>query len=172
MVALLVLHVHFGICRMKKYPLDGPNVHALGAVKTTVPPRPICEKLQHHFHHPINLVKVVFRLHIRDGIFNCKNYTRVKKRNSYTVLYEARGHFHYGKIIQFYVVRKAAVACIQQMVVTSMHPFGESIPIVQVEQRDHLDIVDVRMIHEKCLCIEVDDNAMYICRFPSKILCD
>ena len=50
---------------MKKYLLDGPNVHALGAVKITVPPRPVCEKLQ--AHHSINLVKVVFRLHIRDG---------------------------------------------------------------------------------------------------------
>ena len=45
------------VCRLKKYQLDGPNVHALGAVKT-VPPRPVCEKLQHHLHHPINLVKL------------------------------------------------------------------------------------------------------------------
>lgn len=97
----------------------------------------------------------------------------MKKRNSYTVLYEARGHFHYGAIIQFYIVGKAAVASIQQMLVTSMQPFGENIPIVKVELKDNfLDIVDVSMIHEKCLCIEIDDNTMYICRFPSTILCD
>lgn len=160
------------ICRLKKYPLNGPHVHALGAVKTIVPPGPVYEQLEHHFHHPISLVKISFRLHIRDEVFYCKNYTRVKKRNSYTVLYEAEGHFHYGAIVQFYIVGKDAIACIQRMLVTSMQPFSDSIPIVQVEQKDDLDVVNVRMIHEKCLCIEIDDSTTYICRFPSKVLCD
>ena len=67
---------------------------------------------------------------------------------------------------------KVAVACIQQMSVTSPQPFGASIPIVQVKPEDNLNIVHTKMIHEKCLCIEIDDDVMYICRFPSKILCD
>ena len=48
------------------------------------------------------------------------------------------------------------------MVVTSMHPFGENIPIIKVEQKDNLDIVDVSMIHEKCLYVEIDDNATQV----------
>ena len=44
--------------------------------------------------------------------------------------------------------------------------------LLKWSERIILDIVDVSMIHEKCLCIEIDDNAMYVCRFPSKILCD
>ena len=129
--SLLVIISALLVCRLKKYPLDDPNVHALGAVKTIVPPRSVCEQLQHHFRRSISLVKIFYRLH-RDEVFYCK--TIVKKRNSYTILYEAKGHFHYGTIIQFYVVGKTAVACIQQMSVVSTQLFGDSIPIVQVKQ--------------------------------------
>ena len=71
-----------------------------------------------------------------------------------------------------HIVGKDAIACIQQMLVTSVQPLSDSIPIVQVERKDHMDVVDVRMIHEKCLYIEIDDSTTYICRFPSKALCD
>ena len=57
--------------------------------------------------------------------------------------------------MQFYIVGKDAIACIQRILVTSVQPFSDSILIVQVEQKDHLDVVDVRMIHGKCLCIEI-----------------
>lgn len=160
--------------RSKVYQLVDSNVMALGAMKITVPSRPVCEQLQLYFQQTIDSVKTFYRMRICDEIFYCKNYTRVKKRNSFTVLYEKECMFHFGMIIQFYMVDKVAVALVQTMTVLSTHPFCEdSIPTVQVKEQEAVwDVIDVHMIREKCICVEIDDDTLYVSRFPCKILCD
>lgn len=69
--SLLVIISALLVCRLKKYPLNDPNVHAFGAVKTTVPPGSVCEQL-HHFRRSISLVKIFYRLRIRDEVFIVK----------------------------------------------------------------------------------------------------
>ena len=103
-------------------------------------------------------------------IFFSAKYTRVKKRNSYTILYNKDGMLRFGLVLQYFCIKRQPIALVQKLIVTAR--FKEDIPIFSVRKSDEHDIINVCDIKEKCMYVEVDSNNVYACRFPCKILTD
>ena len=111
-------------------------------------------------------IRIFYRVRLGEEVFFSVKYTRVKKRNSYTILYN-KGVFRFGLIVQYFW---DPIALVQKLRVTAR--FMEDIPIFSVRKLDEYDVINVCDIQEKCMYVEVDSNNVYVCRFPCKILTD
>ena len=118
-------------------------------------------------------IKTFYEVWIGSELFYSKQYTRVIKRNSYTILYKKGDRCYFGKVLQYYFVNQNVIASVQRLVVTSKDPFiYDSIPMVKVKEQSLYDVINICDIYEKCVYVEIDNDNTYVCRFPSKILCD
>ena len=112
-------------------------------------------------------ISTFYRLQLKEETFFSVKYTRVKKRNSYTILYSKGGMLRFGSILQYFW---HPIVLVQKLIVTAR--FKEDIPIYRVRKLDEYVVINVCDIKEKCTYVEVDDNSVYVCRFPCKILTD
>ena len=103
-----------------------------------------------------------------DEIFFSAKYARVKKRNSYTILYSKEGMLRFGSI--FVYIKQHPIALVQKLIVIAR--FKEDMPIFRARKSDEYNVISVYDIKEKCMYVKVDDNNVYVCRFPCKILTD
>lgn len=120
-------------------------------------------------------IKAFYRVVICDEIYFCSTYSRVFKRNSFTVLFKYGNDYHFGKIIIFYLISSKPVAIIKKLRISNLDTslFGVStpVPIYHVIECDMFFVVPILNIVEKCVFISVADTS-YIARFPSKFLSD
>lgn len=112
-------------------------------------------------------ISTLYRLRQEEEIFFSAKYTRVKKRNSYTVLYYKEGVLRFGSVIQYFYIKWHPTALVQKLTVTAR--FREDIPIFSVRKSEEYDVCDIK---EKCMYVEVDSSNVYVYRFPCKILTD
>ena len=101
---------------------------------------------------------IFFRLHKSGEVFYSKGYTRVKKRNSYTVRY--RGHC-FGQTQYFAFIDALPFAAISKFLCT--HPLHTVIPFISdvlypIFPSSQYDIVDIRDIDEKCIFVHSDSE--------------
>lgn len=150
------------------------NAYAVGSV-TIINRSQIPQYMQ---DHPLicgdrATIKTFYKLRIGSELFYSKRYTRVIKRNSYTILYKKGDRCYFGEVIQYFSINQCVVASVQRLVVTSKDPFiHDSIPIAKVQEQSLYDVINICDIYEKCVYVEIDNDNKYVCRFPSKILCD
>ena len=112
------------------------------------------------------ILPVFFRLQKGGKTFNSSHYTKVRVRNSYTVLF--RGNELFGEILYFTVLKEAtAVAVIQSFQMHNVSQFFPASHLQQIQQKDILHVIPVSNILEKCVCINVGNT--YICRFPCDV---
>lgn len=120
-------------------------------------------------------LQTFYRLLLNEEVFFSQMYSRVKKRNSFTVLFSIHGKYNFGSILRYFVISGIPVAVIKYFKVVCQaagHRFGINIPCVHsVQESDIHFVVPVHDIKEKCIFLEVS-NCMYIARFPSKFLSD
>lgn len=149
-------------------------MYALGTLQIAVPVRPVLELLQQHFNYPIESIRTFYRLLVGDDIFFAKSINVWQKGTVILCCIKKDGKFSYGIIVQFYLFQKnAATALIETVRIVSVRPFAEGdIEIVQVSKLEKsFIIIDIHSLREKCVCVGLQ-HVMYVCRFPSKILCD
>ena len=91
-------------------------------------------------------------------MFFAQQYRRVKKKNSYTVLYTRSTQKHFGKILYFLLVQQKPVAVLQRYHFLdggAKKHFSLSIQIqgiVPVKESTEIDIIAVEKIVGKCVC--------------------
>lgn len=117
-----------------------------------------------------------FRVMLHGEIYYCENYQRVKKRNSYTMIYVDGEGVRFGHIEQYLLIQNVPMAVVRRLEIASRSPFGHhshlSAILVQPASVFSYSLIAVHNIKEKCLYVEVEDNVAYIFRFPSKFLND
>ena len=152
---------------MKKLKED---VYAMGTMEI-VDVRETNNKMQEYcaFTGGCGSIRTFYRVRLGEEVFCSAKYTHVKKRNSYTILYN-KGVFRFGLIVQYFCIKWDPIALVQKLRVTAR--FKEDIPIFSVRKLDEYDVINVCDIQEKCMYVEVDSNNVYVCRFPCKILTD
>ena len=125
------------------------NVYAIGSM-TIITQSQILPHMQDHPYGDRATIKNFFKLRIGSELFYSEQYTRVVKRNSYTILYKKGNTFYFGKV-QYWCVNRHMIASVQRLVVTSKDPFIHcSIPIAKVQEQSHY-VIDICDICEKCI---------------------
>lgn len=135
--------------------------------------------LQRNGHRlPIPLT-TVYRVNVRGTVYYCKQYKRVKKRNSYTVAYlDSYGTSNYGLVECFVVVDNEVIAI--------FHPLSPLCTTVQHFDCTNNAVLDfmIPVTTESCVkccfvkdiickCIFIDfSNEQYVVKFPSSIMFD
>lgn len=110
----------------------------------------------------------IFKRLYKDGqTFFCAQYTRVKKRNSYTIKYGPDEK--YGQI-QYFILREGKATAMVKKIV---HQAGSSLdPIITAEPSSDLAVIDVAQIKEKVIFMRTSQSSSYIVKFPSSLNID
>ena len=167
--------------RLKKQVLDG-GISVLGGITIKAVQPNIVTALTNFLlindQSPPSLPLVtVYRVEVRGTVYYCKQYTRVKKRNSYTIAYCNSGETSYGLIECFLAVRDKVVAVLHPVSKLSSSvssPFctapGMSF-IIPVTIDSDFKCCFVDDILFKCLFIDVG-TSQYVVQLPSSIMFD
>ncbi len=117
------------------------------------------------------LIPVFYRLQIKKEIFYSAQYRAVKVRNSFTVYFRCTdGSETYGEIMYFAILDHCAVAVVRKFTVLLPIPeFQPTLAILQVKRTDILHVVHVTNIIEKLVCIDIDVDKTYVCKFPCSV---
>lgn len=168
-----VLYPIFYYHSYKRHPLNG-MVWGLGKMELKQLPALDIQIICQHFDTTVAIVPVFHRL-LRDGeVFFGQQYTRVKVRNSYTVLYADNDKgLSYGQILYFVYVNDTAAA-MMKMLNTLQVPdiFLPTKSIIPVQITSDIKLIDVDNIKEKCVFVDAADDDHYVIRFLSPINLD
>ena len=120
-----------------------------------------------------------YRLKVLQSIYYSSDYTRVKVRNSYTVMYMYNGHAVYGQIKHFLIVGSTPLAVVRKACPQAIlsEKFCSEITsldkiIIPVTMLDAYDVISVHSIIEKCMYVQVSSVECYVVRFPNSLSCD
>ena len=116
------------------------------------------------------ILPVFFRLQKGGKTFYSLQYTKVRVRNSYTVLFRSvQGNELFGEILYFAVLKEAtAVAVIRSFQMYNVSQFfPASSNIQQIQPTDIVHVIPVSNVLEKCVCVNVGNT--YVCRFPCDV---
>ena len=83
-------------------------------------------------------IETFYRLKLREEMFFSQRYIRVKKRNSYTILYKKETMLRFGLIVLFLSINRTPVALVQKLMVTAR--FKDHIPIFKVSKSELYDL--------------------------------
>ncbi len=113
----------------------------------------------------------VFQRLYKDGqIYFCQQYSRVKRRNSYTVQYSEG---LYGQIMYFTFFNNRPAAVMKKL---SVLPISEVMlptrSLTPVQTSDDIDIVHVDAIQQKLFFISTSDVTSYVAKFPCSLKID
>lgn len=101
--------------------------------------------------------------------FYCQEYTKVKKRNSYTIAYSLES---YGQILYFTLHNGKPAAMIKQLLISSTQPFSPSKAILETKQSNTKKMIKIDDIEVKVVFVEVSDNVSYVAKLPSTLNVD
>ena len=135
--------------------------------------------LQKNGHRlPLTPLTTVYRVNVRGTVYHCKQYKRVKKRNSYTVAYsDSDGTSNFGLIECFVVVDSKVIAVFHPLipVTTSQQYFNCTNSVLDfilpVTTESSFKCCFVEDIVRKCIFIDFT-NEQYVVQFPSSIMFD
>ncbi len=143
-------------------------------------------------HYGINLttVSIFKRLEKGGEVFYCSSYSRVKRRNSYTVsymsgeVYYSNQRLHniyyfagtevvYGQI-QFFTIfkNKPAVVIRKLLKLPVFECFAPCKTVIPVTLEPELKIVTVSNIKQKCIVVRVSADNCYLVQFPCALRID
>ena len=130
-------------------------------------------------------VQVFYRAEKQNTVFYSAQYKRVKKRNSYVVLYRGRdGENKFGIIQYFFVLHTFSMPLVAMKVLkpsaTSLHdhfqvtePTIDNISpfVIPVTECDEFDVTDLGRLEEKCVYVAFSSEFVdrYVIRFPHKL---
>ena len=167
----------------RKKLLDKENgASAVGGISLMSPSPTVVRMLNAYFHrsrmHESILfgdkVQTFYRLLFKKELYYSSKYARVKKRNSFTIMYQIEnGHNKYGLIYYFVYICNVPLVIVMDLIPAQrcfILPDGHGVPIIPVSI-GALTIINVNSIVEKCVFVEFD-HVMYVIPFPCKFLSD
>lgn len=115
-------------------------------------------------------VQTFFRLLIRDNLYFSKNYGRVKKRNSYTIIYKISGKRFCGIILYFFNIQGHYLAVVTKLELQVVPSFT-GVPTFRTTPAGY-DVFSVSCIEQKCLYMNTAESGQYISCFPCNLRSD
>lgn len=131
-------------------------------------------------------VKTFYRVEVNGRLIFSAQYGRVKRRNSYTVLYKSSYNEKQYGLIQYFVLTEnnGVLAVLQALQKTSVplqsefqltsnvlnNVFSAATPVLP--RPTVYDVVSVDAIVEKCIFIDTGGPSKYVVRFPNSITAD
>ena len=94
-------------------------------------------------------------------MFFCQKYSRVKRRNSYTITYRQ----HYGHILYFTLLKNRPAAVVKKVLTRPNDSFPSSF-ITPVQVTTELEVIDIDAILCKVIFISTSNVNSYVVKFP------
>ena len=111
----------------------------------------------------------IFKRLYKDGeTFYCEHYTKVKKRNSFTIIYGPGQN--YGQLQYFAIHQGKPTAVVRRL--SRQEGSSYLVPIVPVIITTELVIIDIKQIKEKVIFISTSPSTSYIACFPNSLNLD
>ena len=174
--------------RIAKQPLTDSTAIVGGTTLLFIDPA-VVELINEFLHHldtggvscnPARRVRVLYRVEISRQLYSSSHYNRVKRRNSYTVMYTNNDGIDKFGLIQYYIfaadkivlaiierLDRLSISCLDHFQLNSAALDSVScLGCFPVEPSGSLDVVGLSNIKEKCLHIELSSSSQYISRIP------
>ena len=134
--------------------------------------------------NPARRVRVLYRVEISRQLYSSAHYNRVKRRNTYTVMYMKNDGIDTFGLIQYYILvaekivlaiiitiikrlERLSISCVEHFQLTSAALDSVScLGCFPVSSSGSLDVVGLSNIKEKCLHVELSPSIQYISRIP------
>ena len=114
-----------------------------------------------------------FRIDVNNTLYSSKEYTRVKKRNSFTICYNSKGSLRLAQILYFVEAQGCGFAIGKDYGLNgriALPPQLTSSVFPVIEDQD-LKLFSVDLIIRKCVYVNYD-NSEFVCVPPFDILVD
>ena len=173
--------------RIAKQPLTGSTAIVGGTTLLFIDPT-VIERVNEFLGHlgtggmscnPARRVRVLYRVEISRQLYSSAHYNRVKRRNTYTVMYTNDGIDTFG-LIQYYILvadkivlaiierlERLSISCVEHFQLNSAALDSVScLGCFPVSSSGSLDVVGLSSIKEKCLHVELSPSIQYVSRIP------
>ena len=161
-------HYFKGISYRKKFLHQ--NFWCLGAIERKILLEDECRVISEFYKEQLTEIFSFKRVQRKGEDFHSQSYTRVTRRNSYTVTYGG-GKF---ALIKFYTLHKNKPAAVLQElnILTVPNSFTPTVNIVAVKVTTQIVAISLEDIEDKCILIEIDDSNTYVVKFPCSLTLD
>ena len=133
---------------------------------------------KHELELPSGQLTRIYRIEFQGVIYYSRTYQRVKKRNSYTVLYQSDAQERFGIIEYFVFLHQKIIAVLKLLSpisVTCKDHFNLSTTVLDtvsfltpVVKSNTVECCFVEDFVNKCLFIDLN-SIQYVCQFPSTL---
>ena len=131
-------------------------------------------------YNPERRVRVLYRVEISGQLYSSAHYNRVKRRNTYTVMYTDNNGIDTFSLVQYYIfaadkivlavikrLNRLPISCQEHFHLTSAALDSVScLGSFSVRPSGILDVVELSTIKEKCLHIELSTSTQYVSHIP------
>lgn len=174
---------------MTKQPLTNSTAIVGGTTLLFIDPTVIqlVNEFLRHLHtrsvlsfNPERRVRVLYRVEISGQLYSSAHYNRVKRRNTYTVMYTNNNDIDTFGLVQYYIfvadkivlavierLNRLPISCQEHFQLTSAALDSVScLGSFPVKPSGILDVIELSSIKEKCLHIELSTSIQYVSRIP------
>lgn len=125
-----------------------------------------------HIYPSITSMKLFKRLYMHGKIIQSKAYSRVTKRNTYTIFYSGRNGLSYGYIKYFLKAFKNKdieyLAVVEKLKVKEDHPLKDLTHVIPIENNSIIDVCKTIDILEVCCSLSCNSGD-FVAHFPNRI---
>ena len=147
------------------------NTWALGRIDYMKLSQEDSDIISKHYGVSITAISIFKRLQRNGETFYCQQYTKVKRRNSYSITY-CPGEL-YGQIVYFILLNGKPAAVIKKLSVLSVpEAFSPAQSIVPVKVLAEKDVISVDAISQKVVFVNISDTVSYVVKFPCTLNID
>ena len=164
-----MMHVHYRVMLI--------DCHVLGPVKKVQVEQEVANSLHQKLTIRADVASQFTRAIVGGVKYYSQAYTRVAKRNSYTVCYKDGGATHYGLIKYFLSLPNQSVAVLNKLSTTSGHCYARGLGIlcsrvVLVKLQSSVEIIPVKSLISKCVYCSFSSTNIFIAVPPNCITDD
>lgn len=180
------VNVHaISFCRITKQAVTA-EVSILGGITFKVPLPSDADALTDFLHKndlelPSGPLTTIYRIEFKGTVYFCRSYKRVKKRNSYTVLYLDDGQEKFAIIEYFVFIHHKVIALLKPLLpisITCKDHFNVSSTVLDsvlvltpIVKSNVVKCCFVGSFIKKCLFIDFN-SVQYVCQFPYSVFFD
>lgn len=126
------------------------------------------------YEMPLQTISIFKRLLKNGEIFFCDKYLRVKKRNSFTVLYKSAsdGRDQFGQILFFTIFQNKPGVVLKQLQLLDTPECFQPACVCPVKVINKLVVTSISNIKAKCVFVQVSSNVSYVFKFPCSLIVD
>jgi hypothetical protein len=149
----------------------------LGVVKKVKLEQEVVDALRRKLLIHVDVASQFTRAVVGGVKYYSQAYTRVTKRNSYTVCYKDGGATQYGLIKYFLSLQNQSVAVVNKLRTTSDHCYAQGLGIlcsrvVPVKLQSSVEVIPIKCLMSKCVYCSFSSTNIFIAVPPNCITDD